>query len=134
MGQRSRHTAQERDAFFGVKSAYQSQINSKGPCEDAGGNRYKSIYISISTVNRVLYRHNLKGYVWRKKGEAYKLKNIQTVKHGVGSIILWGCFTAGGAGALHKIDAITRMENYVDILKQHLSQEVKAWLQMGLPN
>jgi hypothetical protein len=31
-----------------VKSANLSQ-NSKRPCEDAGGNRYKSIYIHIKT-------------------------------------------------------------------------------------
>jgi hypothetical protein len=31
--------------YFGAKSANQSQNNIKGPCEDAGGNRYKSIYI-----------------------------------------------------------------------------------------
>ena len=34
--------------------------------------------------------------------------------------MLWGCFAAGGAGALHKIDDIMRMDNYVDISKQHL--------------
>ena len=51
MGPHSRHTTQERDAFclldmyFGVKSANQSQNNSKGPCEDAGGHWCKSIYI-----------------------------------------------------------------------------------------
>ena len=52
MGPRSCHTAQEGDAFcllqmnaFGAKSANQSQNNNKGPCEDVGGNRYKSIYI-----------------------------------------------------------------------------------------
>ena len=48
--------------------------------------------------------------------------------------MLWGFFAAGGTGALHKIDGIMREENYVDILKKHLGQEVKAWLQMGLPN
>ena len=57
------------------------------------------------------------------------------MKHGGGSIMLWGCFAAGGTGALHKIDGIKRQENYVDILKQHLkTSEVKAWSQMGLPN
>uniref|UniRef100_A0AAZ3Q378 Transposase Tc1-like domain-containing protein n=1 Tax=Oncorhynchus tshawytscha TaxID=74940 RepID=A0AAZ3Q378_ONCTS len=50
--------------YFGVKRANQSQNNSKGPCEDAGGNRYK---VYISTVKRVLYRHNVKGRSARKK-------------------------------------------------------------------
>ena len=45
-------------AYFGVKGANQSQNNSEGPCEDAGGNRYKSIYIHSK---RLLYRYNLKG-------------------------------------------------------------------------
>ena len=34
--------------------------------------------------------------------------------------MLWGCFAAGGTGALHKIDGIMRKEHYVEILKQHL--------------
>jgi hypothetical protein len=35
--------------YFGARNANQSQNNSKGPCEDAGGNRYKSIYIHSKT-------------------------------------------------------------------------------------
>uniref|UniRef100_A0A8K9XWT0 Tc1-like transposase DDE domain-containing protein n=1 Tax=Oncorhynchus mykiss TaxID=8022 RepID=A0A8K9XWT0_ONCMY len=51
---------------------------------------------------------------------------IPIVKHGGGSIMLWGwCFAAGGTGALHIIDGIMRMENYVDILKQHLKTSVR---------
>ena len=45
--------------------------------------------------------------------------------------MLWGCFAAGGTGALHKIDGFTREENYVDILKQHLQTSVRK-LKLGL--
>ncbi|CDQ80712.1 unnamed protein product [Oncorhynchus mykiss] len=116
--------------------------------------------VSISTVKRVLYRHNLKGRSARKKpllqtrhkkarlwfatahGRqrsyflekcplACKPKNtIPTVKHEGGSIMLWGCFAAGGTGALHKIDGIMREEDYVDILKQHLKTSVRK-LKLG---
>ncbi|CDQ99747.1 unnamed protein product [Oncorhynchus mykiss] len=50
---------------------------------------------------------------------------IPTVKHGGSRIMLWGCFAAGGTGALHKIDGIMREENYVNILKQHLKTSLK---------
>ena len=63
-----------------------------------------------------LFGHNDNCYVWRKKGRLAR------------------CFAARGTGALHKIDGIMRMENYMDILKQHLKTSVKAWSQLGLPN
>ena len=56
-----------------------------------------------------LLGHNDHRYVWRKKGEACKPKNtIPTLKHRGDSIMLWGCFAAGGTVALHKIDGFKR--------------------------
>ena len=44
--------------------------------------------------------------------------------------MLWGCFAAGGTGALHKIDGFMRTENYLDILKQHLKTSIRK-LKLG---
>ena len=78
-----------------------------------------------------MFGHNDHCYIWREKSEACKLKNtIPTVMHGGGSIMLWGCFAAGGAGARRKIDSIMRLENDMDILKQHLKTSVRK-LKLG---
>ena len=60
MGPRSRHTAQEGDA----KSANHSQNNSKGPCEDAGGNREEN-YVDILKLHHIPFATKLKfGRKW----------------------------------------------------------------------
>lgn len=41
--------------------------------------------------------------------------------------MLWGCFAAGGTGALHKLDGITRKEHDVAILKQHLKTSARMF-------
>lgn len=59
--------------------------------------------------------------VWRKKNEALKPKNLRpTVKHGGGSVLVWGCMSASGVGILHFIDGIMNHWAYIDILKRNL--------------
>ena len=56
--------------------------------------------------------------VWRRKGEEYKEKcMVPTVKHGGGSVLMWGCMSAAGVGELHFIDGIMNSEMYCSILK-----------------
>ena len=47
--------------------------------------------------------------------------------------MLWQCFAAGGTGPLHKIEN-RKLSGYIEATSQDISQEVKAWSQMGLPN
>lgn len=42
------------------------------------------------------------------------------MKHGGGSIMVWGAITRNGVGPLVKIDGIMRKEDYLKILKDHL--------------
>ncbi len=57
--------------------------------------------------------------VWRQPGEVYKDKCVlPTVKHGGGSVMVWGCMSAAGTGELHFIEGTMNANMYCDILKQ----------------
>ena len=57
----------------------------------------------------------------RKVNEELKLKNFRaTVKHGDGSVMVWGCISTAGVGELVFIDGILDKMKYLDLLKQNL--------------
>ena len=62
---------------------------------------------------------NSKRHVWRKPG------TFPTVKHGGGSIMLWGCFSAEGIGRLVRIEAKMNGAKYREILDENLLQSTQ---------
>ncbi len=61
--------------------------------------------------------------VWRQPGEEYKDKCVlPTVKHGGGSVMVWGCMSAAGTGELQFIAGTMNANMYCDILKQRLGR------------
>ncbi len=61
------------------------------------------------------------------KGEEYKEKcMVPTVKHGGGSVLMWGCMSAAGVGELHFIDGIVNSQMYCSILKEKMLPSLHA--------
>ena len=54
-----------------------------------------------------------------------KLSTIPTVKHGGGSIMLWGCFSVAGIGRLVRIKAKLNGAKYRKILNENLLQSTQ---------
>ncbi|KAF7670306.1 hypothetical protein LDENG_00272020 [Lucifuga dentata] len=65
-------------------------------------------------------------YIWRKTNTAFQKKNIiPTVKHGGGSVMVWGCFAASGPGRLAVIDGTMNSALYQKILKENVRPSVR---------
>ena len=59
-------------------------------------------------------------YVRRNNNERFSPNCIApTVKHGEGSVMVWGCFNYERTGSLVKIDGIMKKEQYHNILERH---------------
>ena len=59
--------------------------------------------------------------VWCHNGEEYKSKcMVPTVKHGGGSVLLWGWMSAAGVWELRFIDGIMNSQMYCSILKEKM--------------
>lgn len=90
---------------------------------------------SISFWNNVLFSDESKFEIfgkkkpvkiWRSKNEAFAERNlIPTVKHGGGSVMVWGCMSASGVGNLVFIEGTMKKEDYLKILRDNLPTSVE---------
>lgn len=58
-------------------------------------------------------------YVRRRVGERYKKECcVPTVKHGFGSLMVWGCISGFGIGRLHRCVGTVNQDQYIRILQE----------------
>lgn len=59
--------------------------------------------------------------VWRKRNAEFERKNLKTtIKHGGGSVMVWGCCGANGVGNLVFVEGNMDAKQYIEILKENL--------------
>ncbi|KAK3554572.1 hypothetical protein QTP70_025523 [Hemibagrus guttatus] len=121
------------DKLMGRTSGYDARIrpNFKGPPVNVSCNIFINSFGSIAETTMSeqtkieLFGLNGKRHVWRKPGTAHHLANtIPRVKHGGGSIMLWGCFSAAGTGRLVRMERKMNAAMYRDILDENLLQSI----------
>ncbi|KAG2457009.1 TC1A transposase, partial [Polypterus senegalus] len=89
--------------------------------KDSQTMRNKSFWSDETKIE--LFGVNARHHFWRKPGNAHHQANtIPTVKHGGGSIMLWGCFSAAGTRRLVRIKRKMTAAMYRDILDENLLQ------------
>lgn len=72
-----------------------------------------------------LFGSDGKVMVWQTRDEEYDPKcTVPTVKHGGGSVIVWGCCTRNGVGELYILNRTMDRFYYRDILEQHLLSSI----------
>ena len=64
-----------------------------------------------------IFGSNRQQYVRRRVGERWKNECLQpSVKHGGGSVLIWGCISASGVGNIVRIDGIMNSEKHRQVL------------------
>ncbi len=59
---------------------------------------------------------------------------VPTVKHGGGSVLMWGYMSAAGVGELHFNDGIMNSQMYCSILKEKMLPSLRALGRRALSN
>ncbi|GFX84124.1 transposable element Tcb1 transposase [Trichonephila clavipes] len=89
------------------------------------GNFWKKVIFSDESKFNI-FGSDGRRTVWRKPNTVLDPKNLRrTVKHGGGSVMVWGCMASNGVGNLVLIDGIMDHKLYIDRHNNNLKESAK---------
>jgi hypothetical protein len=69
-----------------------------------------------------------RSWCWVRDGESRQPRHVkQTVKHGGGSIMIWGCMTAQGVGFMCRLTGAMDQKAYKEILEDELMRTIEYY-------
>ena len=73
-----------------------------------------------------------RAHVRRRVGERYSPQCIvPTVKHGGGSLMIWGCMSGLGVGQVYRCEGTMRQDQYIRVLRNHMLPSATALYGQG---
>ena len=82
--------------------------------------QWKSVFCSDESKIEI-FGSTCHVFVWRRKGERMvSTCMIQTVKHGGGGVMVWGCFVGETVGDLFNNEGTLNQHGYHSILQRHI--------------
>ena len=67
-------------------------------------------------------------YYWKRSGDSIQPHHLDlTVKHGGGSLLMWGCMTYSGIGYGCQIEGTMKAEDYCNVLATSLKDTLEFW-------
>ncbi len=103
-----------------------ARLDLPGPYADKDEDYWDSILWSEETKINVLELMASKLYGVAKVRNTKKNAWCLPVKHGGGSVLMWGYMSAAGVGELHFIDGIMNSQMYCSILKEKMLPSLRA--------
>lgn len=89
---------------------------------------WKRVIFSDETkINR--FQSDGRSWTWFRDGESLQARHVkQTVKHGGGNIMLWGCMGPKGPGVVYEVVGRMNQEQYKQILSGPLMMSLQKFL------
>ena len=113
--------------YHGTKLQDETKEREKKPDE-----YLEHILSSNETKINLLGSHGVQ-HVWREPGQDYHSECIvQTVRHGGGSVVIWGCMSAKGVGEMTFIDGTMNACGYTQILADKMTPNLQKLGRRGI--